>query len=77
MKSQFIASWGFEGSSSTTREKKVNMKKSLMKGYVEGGSLESFSGFEGRVGFLDLFDFSLHEDVVSGGGALFLGGSYK
>lgn len=44
--------------------------------YVEGGSLESFSRLKTGIGLLDLFDFSLHEGVVSGGGALFLGGSY-
>lgn len=42
--------------------------------YVQSGSLESFSGLQVGVGLLDLFNFSLHEDIVSGGGTLFLGG---
>ncbi len=42
--------------------------------YVKGGSFESFSGFKAGVSLLDLIDFSLHEGVVSGGGALLFGG---
>lgn len=45
--------------------------------YVKGSSFESFSGFKAGVGLLNLFDFSFHEVVVSGGGALFFGGTCK
>ena len=45
-----------------------------MQSYVQSGSLESFSGLQVGVGLLDLFNFGLHEDIVSGGSTLFLGG---
>jgi hypothetical protein len=46
----------------------------LIKGaYVQGGKLEAVLGGLVWVGFLQTFNFVLHEDVVEGGLALLLG----
>jgi hypothetical protein len=54
---------------------RIRVKFFLKFNYVKSGGLECFSRLEAGVGLLDLFYFSPHEDVISGGCALFFGGS--